>query len=80
MIPGLTMGQGAGLTGGASGPAEGHQSTDMGFDTGFGGMGGFKVGNYYGKGSTSSQNSPLNIWVLAGVGGLVALWLLKRKK
>lgn len=80
MIPGLSMGDGAGLTGGASGPAEGHQTTDMQLDTGFGGMGGFQSGNYYGKGSTSSVNSPMNVWVLAGVGALVALWLLKKKK
>lgn len=73
-------GGGLGFTGGASG-AEGYQTTNTWLDTGFGGMGGFHVGNYYGKGSTSSVIPPVDVWVLAGVGVFVAaLWLLKKKK
>lgn len=71
---------GGGLSAPSSAAAEGYQTITNDIQTGFGGIGSFTGGNYHGAGSKSSVNEPLNIWVLAGAGFLVAIWLLKKKK
>lgn len=80
MLGAVMGGGGGGLSASSSSAAEGHQTTNNDIQTGFGGLGSFTGGSYYGAGSTSSVNDPVNVWVLAGVGVLVALWLLKKKK
>ena len=80
-MAGVATGGGAGITGGASGPAESGQSIKNDIQTGFGGAGGFSVGDYYSRGSqVSKANQSLlnNIVVIGGI-LVAAIWLLKKK-
>lgn len=71
---------GIGLTGGASGDATAGADANNQLNTGFGGLGGFAVGDYVSRGSTNQKTTPLNKWLMIGGAVLVAFWILKKQK